>query len=296
MERLKDKKKLYFKDEEKLFEKLQVPYVPAVCRVDGKAVGRSFDNIIFSSDIVGQLHNHTTFSDGKYSPEEFASLSLSQDVEFIAISDHSPATGGVGVKKEKLKQYVEAIRSTRRKFADKGLTVYTSMEVELSKSGMLDKNINRPMYKEFDFVFLSAHRGTAGVDITERLVTAIEYCYRHDIRAIIAHPSNRLLVSYAGSGKVLAREGSVPDWERIFELCAKTNTLLEINAQPTRMDLDVSLVVQAKKAGCRFVINADSHDGLFLNTEYGVWIAQAAWLTTKSVVNSNHSQFISWLK
>jgi DNA polymerase (family X) len=227
--------------------------------------------LIDRQDLRGDLHCHTTASDGTASIEEMAAAAREAGYEYLAITDHS-ATFGFGdeVAPEQLREQIARIRATEID----GIELLAGSEVNILPDGSLD--YDDELLAELDWVIASVHssfRMTAEA-MTERIVRAIE----HPLVDAIGHPSGR---------KLERRAPYTFDIERVIDAAARTATMLEINSNPDRRDLNEVHARAAAAAGVPIVINTDSHRvGGFEVARYGIATARRAWLSPTQVVNT----------
>jgi len=273
----KTEKFLAGKTEEEILKILDLPYVAPELREDmGEAEifgAKRLPQLIEMNDIRGELHSHSTWSDGKNSIAEMAQAAQARGYEYIAITDHSPGlrvAGGVSIPD--LKQKKKEIDALNGKL--KNFRILYGTEVEIDSSGNLDYNDN--VLNEFDIVIAAIHRGfeQGKAKLTQRLLKAINNKY---VR-VIAHPTGVHL------GK---RDPYEIDFKEICKAAVDTNTFLEINSFPVRLDLNSTNVYFAKNHGVRFAINTDAHSLEHLDfMPYGVAIARRGWLEAKDVFNT----------
>jgi DNA polymerase (family 10) len=235
------------------------------------AVPGGLPDLIDVSDLRGDLHCHTTASDGTASIAEMALAAREAGYEYLAITDHSASFGfGNEVGPDRLRAHIEAIRSV----SVEGLALLAGSEVNILPNGSLD--YDDELLAELDWVVASVHSSFAmgSEAMTARIVRAIE----HPLVDVIGHPSGR---------KIERRAPYAFDVERVIEAAARTGTMLEINASPDRRDLNDVNARAAAAAGVRIVINCDAHRvGGFEVARYGVATARRAWLTAADVANT----------
>lgn len=227
--------------------------------------------LIERSDLRGDLHCHTTASDGTASIAEMAAAALEAGYEYLAITDHS-ATFGFGdeVSPERLREQIESIRSAEVQ----GITLLAGSEVNILPDGSLD--YDDELLAELDWVVASVHSSfrMGSEAMTERIVRAIE----HPLVDAIGHPTGR---------KIERRGPYEVDIEAVIAAAARTGTMLEINANPDRRDLDERSARAASAAGVALLVNSDAHRvGGFSVARYGIATARRAWLTADAVANT----------
>ncbi|NIA01971.1 MAG: PHP domain-containing protein, partial [Nitrospirae bacterium] len=225
-------------------------------------------------DIRGDLHSHSTYSDGKYSVEDMTIAMIAKGYEYFAMTDHSSlvgVTGGMG-KKDIMKQWKE-IDKLNKKYGKK-IKVFKGCEVDILKDGGLD--FGDEVLKGLDVVIISAHlyQRLGEKEQTKRLIAAIENPYS----TILAHPSGRLINK---------RPMMEYDVEKVLDACADNGVALEINANPLRLDLIDRYVKIAKDKGAKIAINTDAHSPAQLDyMEFGVGIARRGWLQKSDILNT----------
>ena len=235
------------------------------------AANGTLPDLITREDLRGDLHCHTTASDGRASIEEMAQAAHAAGYEYLAITDHSASFGfGRHVSPEQLRAHAASVRSTEVE----GIRLLAGSEVNVLPDGSLD--YGDEALASLDWVVASVHssfRMDAAV-MTERIVRAIE----NPLVDCIGHLSGR---------KIERRRPYEFDAERVFEAAARTGTMLEINASPDRRDLNDSHARAAAALGVGIVINCDAHRVRgFQVARYGVATARRAWLSAAQVVNT----------
>ena len=227
--------------------------------------------LIELGDLRGDLHCHTTASDGTASIEQMAAAARDAGYEYLAITDHSATMGfGNDVSPERLRGQIERIRATE---VD-GIELLAGSEVNILPDGSLD--YDDELLGALDWVIASVHSSfrMPSAQMTERIVRAIE----HPLVDAIGHPSGR---------KIERRAPYHFDLERVVEAAASTGTMLEINSSPDRRDLGDTGARAAAAAGAAIVINCDAHRVRgFEVARYGIATARRAWLTARDVANT----------
>jgi DNA polymerase (family 10) len=235
------------------------------------AATKTLPDLIEQTDLKGDLHCHTTASDGTASIEQMAIAARDAGYEYLAITDHSASFGfGDEVSADRLREQIARIRSTHID----GLQLLAGSEVNILPDGRLD--YDDALLAELDWVIASVHSSFRmnAQQMTERIVKAIE----HPLVDAIGHPSGR---------KLERREPYAFDLERVIEAAARTGTMLEINSNPDRRDLTDVHARAAAAAGVPIVINTDAHRTAgFAVARYGVATARRAWLTATQVANT----------
>ncbi len=235
------------------------------------AAAGTLPNLIERSDLRGDLHSHTTASDGTASIEEMALAAREFGYEYLAITDHSASFGfGDEVSPERLREQVARIRATDVE----GIELLAGSEVNILPDGSLD--YPDELLAELDWVIASVHSSfrMSSEAMTDRIVRAVE----HPLVDAIGHLTGR---------KLAHRAPYALDVERVIEAAARTGTMLEINSNPDRRDLNDVHARAAAAAGVPIVINTDSHRVAgFEVARYGIATARRAWLTAEQVANT----------
>jgi DNA polymerase (family 10) len=266
---------LGFREEEDFLRWLDLPAVPPELRESAAPV--PVPGLLELSDVRGLVHNHSTWSDGALSLREMAAVALRFGFAYLAMADHSrSSTVANGLSIERVRAQAEEVRSLRRELAAEwgAFELLHGIEVDILPDGTLD--YPDELLSELDYVVVSVHQnfGLSRAEQTERIVRAI----RNPHVDILGHATGRLL---------LRRPGYEVDLERVIDACAETGTVIEINANPRRLDLDWRWVVRAREAGCRFSIDPDAHTGDgFDDLRFGVTVARKAGLKPEDVINT----------
>lgn len=224
-------------------------------------------------NLRGSLHNHSTYSDGKHSLKEMATYCKSLGYEYLGIADHSRSAfyaGGLDI--EKVAQQQREIESLNKELAP--FRVFSGIESDILVDGSLD--YPEEVLASFDFVVASVHSALSMTrsKATARLIKAIENPYT----TILGHPTGRLL---------LRREGYPIDHQAIIDACAAHDVVIEINANPWRLDLDWRWVHYALEKGVRLSINPDAHaKEAYEDMRYGVLIGRKGGLTREMTLNA----------
>ncbi|CAI8761892.1 DNA polymerase type-X / 3'-5' exodeoxyribonuclease [Bacillus pseudomycoides] len=264
-----------FETEEAFFAHFGLPFIPPEVREDGKEVEliKEYPNLIQFSDIQGDLHMHTTWSDGAFSIEEMVQACRGRGYKFMAITDHSQYLKVAnGLTKERLREQGKEIERINEKYPD--ITILRGIEMDILPDATLD--FDDEVLAELDYVIGAIHSSFSQdrETIMKRLRTAIEN--KHV--TMIAHPTGRLL------GR---REGYDVDTDLLIELAKETDTVLELNANPNRLDLSAKLLKQAQDAGVKVAINTDAHTLEMLeDMETGVAAARKGWIQKDTVINT----------
>ena len=278
-----------YADEEAVYTDLGLPWIPPELREDRgeiqAALAGRLPRLIANQDVLTDLHTHSTWSDGSESIQAMAEAAIRRGLKVLAITDHSAGLGvASGLSVERLRQQHLEIRQVQERLGDRLLLLQGS-EVEIHADGSLD--YTEEVLAELDVVIVSLHSSLRQPrqQITERLVRAM----RHPQVDIVGHPSGRLLPN---------REGADLDWDVILQTAKETGVALEIDAHPSRLDLDEIYARRAVEMGIPIAIDTDAHalDQLEL-MEYGVSVARRAWIGPDSVINTwPQERLLAWLK
>jgi DNA polymerase (family 10) len=270
--------------EEEVYAGCGLPFIPPELRSGGEEFERfaEIPSLVTLTDINGEFHAHTTWSDGATSVREMADAAAARGYSLLGITDHSQGlavAGGLDVERLRL-QRIEIDDANR----ETAVRLLAGAEVEVHRDGSLD--FDDETLGSLDVVVGSLHSGLRQPrdELTARLIRVLE----NPNVDIIAHPSGRLIER---------REGGDFDWDRVFAVAAQTGTALEINADPARLDLDPAHARTASRAGCLISINCDAHHPSgFSLMEYGVAMARRAWLKPDRILNSwSPARIEEWL-
>ncbi|GAA0483835.1 DNA polymerase/3'-5' exonuclease PolX [Salinibacillus aidingensis] len=264
-----------FDSEEEFFHHFGLEFIPPELRENTGEIeeARAPLTLISQDDIQGDLHMHTTWSDGAQSLEEMVIRAREKEYSYIAITDHSKYLRVAnGLNEERLRKQREEINRVNEKYDD--IHVFAGIEMDILPDGTLD--FSEDFLKEMDFVIASIHSSfTQSKDrIMQRLKNAMDCPYVN----IIAHPTGRLI------GK---RSGYEVDYEELIQYAKKTNTALELNANPNRLDLAWNWLMKAQEEGVRIAINTDAHSYTMLeDMSIGVSFARKGKLKPETVLNT----------
>ena len=269
-------KRLAGATEESIYQKLSLAYVPPELREDQGEIelARSgkLPHLVEQHDIRGDLHIHSSWSDGHDSMDAIVSHYRTHfpQYQYIVITDHSAgARLAHGLDEKRFREQFQAIDAINKKLGADYLK--KGVEVELTADGSPELPDN--ILVQFDWVTASIHQGLTR-DNTDRLIQAC----RHPLVHGIGHPTGRLIGH---------RDPYPADWEKVFHEAAKTHTALEINAQPQRMDLNDQMVRRAIQFKVKFMVGTDAHYlGQADLMSLGVAIARRGWCTAKQVLNT----------
>ncbi|PIC63593.1 DNA polymerase/3'-5' exonuclease PolX [Sporosarcina sp. P13] len=264
-----------FESEEAFFAHFDLPFIPPSIRKDGSELERTKEiaKLITPDHIRSDLHMHTTWSDGGYSVEEMVQACRAKGYSHLVITDHSHYLKVAnGLTPERLLKQIEEIREVSAKYDD--IEVFCGTEMDILPDGQLD--YEDEILQQLDFVIASIHSSfnQPQEQIMERLHMACKNPYVH----MIAHPTGRIIGQ---------REGYNPDIEQLIKWASEYGKILEVNANPYRLDLRIEHLIQAKEAGVSIAINTDAHATEQLDyMPIGVEYAQKAWLPAEQVVNT----------
>jgi DNA polymerase (family 10) len=263
--------------EEEIYKTLGLAWIPPELRensgeIEAAAEGR-IPELIELGQIRGDIHMHTTETDGRASLEEMAEAAKSMGYEYIAITDHSKAIAMAnGLDEKRVVAFARHVRELNQNGL--GIRIFSGLECDIMKDGALD--LAHDALAELDLVIGSvhSHMNLESAEMTDRLLRALE-CPQ---LRILGHPTGRLLMQ---------REPFPFDFDRIVSEAVKRNVWLEINASPERLDLNGTLARTAKSRGAKFTISTDAHHPKHLhNMWYGVVTARRGWLGPGDVLNT----------
>jgi DNA polymerase (family 10) len=262
------------KTEEDIYAALRLPWIPPELRedsgeIEAAAEGR-LPRLVELSQIRGDLHMHTTESDGRATLEEMAEAARALGYEYIAITDHSKALAMAnGLDEKRAIAFAARVRDL-----DLGIRIFSGIECDIRKDGSMD--LDDEALTALDIVVGSVHSymNLEPAEQTDRLLRALECQHLR----ILGHPTGRLL---------LRRESFAFDFERVAAEAARRGVWLEVNSSPERLDLSAPLLRAAKPLGAKFVISTDAHHPQHLaGMRYGVVTARRGWLEAADVLNT----------
>ena len=275
--------------EEEVYAALGLPWIPPELREDRGEVQAARDGtlprLVELADMRSELHTHSTWSDGKLSILEMAQAARQRGIKLLAISDHSFSLGVAGgMTIEDVRRQRQEIDDAQRQLGD-SIRLIQGVEVEMRADGSLD--FPDEVLAELDIVCASLHTGLRQPreKVTERTLSAI----RNPHVDMIGHPTGRMIPD---------REGADLDMDAVLAAAAETDTVLEINAHPSRLDLDDVYARRAIGMGIRLAINTDAHAASDLDLlHFGVSTARRGWVTAESVINTwQPERLLAWLK
>jgi len=263
-------------DEVAYFSAAKLPYYPAMCREFPEKLLEKTEipvTLIQPEHIRGLIHCHSNWSDGSHSIEEMAKAAIAQGLEYMALSDHSKsAFYANGLQEERIIVQHKEIEALNKKLSP--FRIFKSIESDILNDGSLD--YNNAVLESFDLVIASIH---SNLNMTEekammRLIKAIEnpYC------SILGHMTGRILLS---------RSGYPVNHRKVIDACAANQVVIELNANPSRLDIDWRHIGYALEKNVLISIDPDAHhiDGI-ADTRYGVLVAQKAMVTAAQNLSS----------
>ena len=276
--RVKDDSTVAAATEEEIYAALGMDWMPPEMRENlgeiDLAAEHALPLIVSLDDIRGDVHMHTTASDGHNSIREMADAAVACGYKYIAITDHSKFIGITnGLDEKRVLAQIKQVHAVDRAMEDR-IRVFTGTEVDILADGTLA--LDDEVLAQLDIVIASVHLryDESKEEMTARVIRAIENPY---VR-ILGHPTGRLL---------LRREPFAIDLVAVFKRAAELGVAMEQNAAPERLDLDDHDLRLAKEMGCSIVMNSDSHDsGNLGKMVYGIKQLRRAWLTAKDVLNT----------
>lgn len=283
-------KRIGGEDEADLYRALHIPVMPPELREDRGEIEAALEgklpNLIEAADLRGDLHTHSTWSDGKSTIEEMVERAAELGYEYIALSDHSPSERVAhGLDEDRLQKKMEEIASLRKKRKDRLPHILMGAEVDILAGGKLD--YPDAILSKLDVVIAAVHSNFRQDKdrITGRLLDAIAHPFVH----VIAHPTSRLIGT---------RDALEFDFEKIVAAAAKAGVALEVNGSMFRLDLNDVMARGARDAGALLVIGSDAHSTAQLEwIRYGVFQARRGWVEAASVINTwKWAKFSQWLK
>jgi DNA polymerase (family X) len=275
--RLEDEVKIAGETEEGIYESLGLAFVPPELRENrgeiAAAESRTLPRLIQWQDLRGDLHMHTTASDGRADAEAMALAARSAGLEYIGITDHSQALAMAnGLDETRALEHARAVRALSDRLD--GITLLAGIECDIRPDGTMD--LADDCLAQLDFVIASVHSAfnQEAAQMTDRLLRAMA-CPWVDI---LGHPTGRL---------ILKREPYRFDVEQVFAAAARAGVAVEINSQIDRLDLDDTHARLARDRGVKLVIDSDAHSPAALGTlRWGANVARRAWIEPKDVLNT----------
>jgi DNA polymerase (family 10) len=276
------------KTEGEVYKAVGLPFIPPELREDGGEIEAALEGrlptLVSLEDVRGDLQMHTTWSDGAHSLADLAAGVQAKGYQYMGVTDHSQSTavaGGMDAKQ--VLQMVAEVRTLNKTL--KGLRVLAGCEVDIKGDGTLD--FPDEVLRHLDLVLVSVHSRfkMSREEMTARIVRAVQ----HPLVHVLGHPTGRLI------GERAAYE---VDMEAVLKAARESGTAVEINASPSRLDLNDLHARRAKELGIPIVISTDAHTiGQLDYMRFGVSVARRAWLTPKDILNTLPvRQLLSWLE
>ena len=287
--RLDDDSTVAAATEEEIYAALGMDWMPPEMRENlgeiDAAAAHTLPHVVALEDIRGDVHMHTTASDGHNSIREMADAALACGYQYIAITDHSKNLAMTnGLDEKRALEQIKQVRAVDREMEGR-IRVFTGIEADILADGAID--LDDEVLAQLDVVIASVHTRfeQSREEMTARVIRAIENPY---VR-ILGHPTGRLL---------LRREPFSLDMTAVLKRAAELGVAMEHNAAPERLDLNDHDLRLAKELGCRMVMSSDSHDSRNLGKMiYGIKQLRRAWLTAEDVLNTRPAKgFIAGLR
>jgi DNA polymerase (family X) len=275
--RVEDDYKVAGATEEGVYEALGLRWIPPELRencgeIEAAEAG-CLPELVELKHIRGDVHMHTTETDGRATLEEMADAARERGYEYIAITDHSKALAMAnGLDEARAVAFAKQVRELNRKGA--GIRIFSGLECDILRDGTLD--LANDALAELDLVIGSVHShlNLEAAEMTDRMLRALECPHLR----IIGHPTGRML---------LQREPFPFDFERVVVEAVRRGIWLEVNASPERLDLNAAMIRTAKSKGARFTVSTDAHHPKHLGSmRYGVITARRGWLGPSDVMNT----------
>jgi DNA polymerase (family 10) len=261
--------------EREVYEQLGLPWIPPTLREDRGEIEAAFagelPDLVTERDIRGDLHTHTSLTDGTSTLDEMVAAARGRGYGYYAITDHAKDMPMQRMTEEKMlaqRQQVQALAAAT------GMTLLHGTELNIGPDGDVDWDADALAGFDICVASVHSHFTQPASEMTTRLIRACENPYV----AVIGHPTTRLI------GK---RPPIEADLDEVFRVAARTGTALEVNSFPDRLDLPDELILRAKRYGVKFAINTDAHAAVHLDyLRFGIGTAQRGWLTADDVINS----------
>ena len=264
--------------EEQIYAALGLPFIPAEIRNGADEIQAAVDGslplLLARSDIRGDLHMHTSFSDGRDSVEDMVEMCRSLGYEYMAITDHSPhSAASRNLSADTIAKQADEIARLREKYPD--IAILHGCEVDILPDSRLD--FPDRILERLDIVLASLHE-RAGHS-PERLLHRYESAMKHPLVTLITHPTNRMVPN---------KPGYDLDYDRFFAMAVETGTLVEIDGSPAHLDLDGPLARRAVAAGATLAVDSDCHRAelLDIQMELGVRTGRRGWVERRHVLNT----------
>jgi DNA polymerase (family X) len=275
--------------EEEVYGALGLDWIPPELRENSGEIelaeSHALPKLVEQADIRGDLHMHTTATDGRATLEEMAEAARALGYEYIAITDHSKAIAmAFGLDEQRVVEFAATVRKLNAT-GNLGIRILAGLECDIMKDGEMD--IAWDALAELDIVIGSvhSHMGLEPDAMTDRLLRALECPH---LKAL-GHPTGRLL---------LQRDAFTFDFDRVIAEAVRRGVWLEVNSSPERLDLSANHVRAARAKGAKFIVSTDAHHPKhLLNMRYGIVTARRGGLTAEDIVNTRSApEFIGALK
>jgi DNA polymerase (family 10) len=265
------------KTEEEIYKKIGFPYIEPELRENRgefeAAKKKKLPNLVGFDEINGDFHVHSFWSDGSDSIENIATAAQQRDYMFIGVTDHSQSLKiANGLTEDRIQKKLKEIKTLNKKFPN--LRILCGTECDIKTDGTLD--YSNKILKQFDFVYIGIHTAFKmdKETMTKRIIKGMD----NEQADFLAHPTGRII------GR---REAYEVDIEQIIDMAKETDTRLEINSFPERLDLDDIHVKLGKEHGVQFVLGTDSHSINHLDfMRFGIATARRGWLEKKDILNT----------
>ena len=263
--------------EEEIYQTLGLDWIPPELRENSgeieAAAAHKLPSLVELKHLRGDLHMHTTETDGRATLEEMAEAARERGLEYVAITDHSKALAMAnGLDEKRAVAFAHRVREMDQ--TGLGIRVFSGLECDILRDGAMD--LADDALAELDWVVGSvhSHMNLEPAEMTDRLLRALECPHLK----VMGHPTGRIL---------LHREAFPFDFDAEATEAARRGILFEINASPERLDLAAAMIRAAKAKGCKFVISTDAHHPKHLaNMSYGVRMARRGWLEPADILNT----------
>jgi DNA polymerase (family 10) len=264
--------------EEEIYAALALPCIPPEIREGADEIPAADRNtlpaLVTRADMRGDLHMHSTWSDGRDSLDDMVRACRDAGYEYMAITDHSQTSAASrNLTLDGVRKQAEEIEQLRERYPD--IAILHGCEVDILPDGRLD--FPDRTLERFDIVLASLHE-RAGQS-ADQLMSRYAAAMAHPLVAIITHPTNRI---------VPHRRGYDLDYDRLFEQAVETGTIVEVDGAPSHLDLDGTLARRAVAAGALIAIDSDAHraDSVRRQMELGLTTARRGWVEARHVVNT----------
>jgi DNA polymerase (family 10) len=280
--RVDDNTRVAGETEEGVYAALGLDWIPPELRENqGEielAATHQLPLLVAQSDIRGDLHMHTTATDGRATLEEMAEAARAMGYDYIAITDHSKAQAmNFGLDEKRVVEFAETVRTINSR-GDLGIHVFSGLECDILKDGALD--IEWDALAELDLVIASvhSHMNLEPAAMTDRLMRTLECPHV----TALGHPTGRLL---------LHRDPFPFDFDKVADEAVKRGVALEVNSSPERLDLSATHIRAAKAKGAKFIVSTDAHHPKHLNNmRYGILTARRGGLAAADILNAQSKE------